>query len=81
MPIIICQSVSSERPKHVLGGTTYVSVATIYRTCFDMVLLLLLEQQLSEYTSVTLLKAFGFLLKKYIKKKNYYQILIFLFKI
>ncbi|RNA35579.1 hypothetical protein BpHYR1_024022 [Brachionus plicatilis] len=30
----ICQSLSSEGPKHVLGGTKDVSAATIYRTCF-----------------------------------------------
>ncbi|RMZ95266.1 hypothetical protein BpHYR1_003617 [Brachionus plicatilis] len=29
------QSSSSEGPKHVLGGTKNVSVATIYRTCFS----------------------------------------------
>ncbi|RNA05479.1 hypothetical protein BpHYR1_038161 [Brachionus plicatilis] len=29
---IFCQSLSSEGPKHVFGGTKDVSVATIYRT-------------------------------------------------
>ncbi|RNA19753.1 hypothetical protein BpHYR1_052491 [Brachionus plicatilis] len=30
-----CQSLSSKAPKHVLGGTNDLSVATIYRTCIS----------------------------------------------